>query len=83
MLVTGAVRCWPDGVLVCPPGGAEAVRLGWPTDVEAALVRREPGDPLLRDAWEDAIARIDLTVGQWTELTVTAEIGALDDKDEP
>ena len=82
MLVAGAVRLRPDGALVVPLGSARAVRLGWPADVEVALVRRELDDPLLRDVWGDAITRIDLVVGQRTGLTVTAEIGAPDDKDE-
>jgi hypothetical protein len=64
---------------VIPPGRARSVRLSWPADAEAALLRRELADPLLSGVWGDAITRIDLTVGERTRIAVTAELDTLKD----
>jgi hypothetical protein len=77
MLVAGTVRPWLGGALVIPPDGARPVRLGWPADVAATLVRRELDDPLLADVWGEAVTRIDLTVSERTRIAVTAELDTL------
>ena len=64
-----------------PLGGVRAIRLSWPLDVPASVVRRELDDPLLRDVWGKAVTRVDLAVGQRTELRVTAEVDTPSDKD--
>jgi hypothetical protein len=77
MLVAGTVRPRPGGALVIPSGGARPVRLDWPADVGATLLRRELDDPLLAGVWGDAVTRIDLTVSERTRIAVTAELDTL------
>ena len=55
--------------------------MSWPQDVSATVVRRGLDDLLPRDVWGVAVTPIDLTAGQPTELTVTAEGDAPSDKD--
>lgn len=74
MLVAGEMDLDDHGAVVRPLEGARAVRLRWNPKVTATATVRPLDDPLLTDVWGNRLTRIDLSLGDGTEATVTIEL---------
>lgn len=74
LLVAGEVTLERGGARVVPIEGARAVRLRWPSDIEATAEVRELDDPLLTEVWGERLTRLALPLASRTHVQLTVEL---------
>ena len=74
LLVAGEVTLDHGGARVVPIEGARAVRLRWPSDIEATAEVRELDDPLLTEVWGERLTRLALPLASRTHVQLTVEL---------